>query len=105
MERVVGKNPPFHVPVFVLTHYAREPVSMEGGTTFTSSRDGIRAALVDTMHVPISPMLLGSGESLFAGLDLPALGYKKVEHTPSERAMDLVVLKVQAGGRRGATAV
>ena len=102
-----GDNPPYHVPVFVLTHHAREPLEMEGGTTFYFVTDGIesalaqareaaggrdirigggvsalsgnicRPALIDEMHVAISPVLLGAGEHLFAGIDLPALGYER----------------------------
>ena len=101
-----GDNPPYHVPVFVLTHHARAPITMEGGTTFHFVTDGIEAALkrakeaaggkdvrigggaatiraylqaglIDEMHVAISPVLLGSGEALFAGIDLPKLGYER----------------------------
>jgi dihydrofolate reductase len=117
-----GDNPPYRVPVFVLTHHARAPVTMEGGTTFHFVTDGIEAALerareaaggkdvrvgggaatvrqylqaglVDEMHVAISPLLLGSGESLFAGLDLPALGYERTEHVPTEKATHVVIKK------------
>jgi dihydrofolate reductase len=99
-----GDNPPYHVPVFVLTHHARAPVAMEGGTTFHFVTEGIEAALdqakaaaggkdvrvgggvatvqqylrarlIDEMHLAMSPVLLGRGENLFAGIDLPALGY------------------------------
>ena len=107
-----GDNPPYHVPVFVLTHHARAPIAMAGGTTFHFVTDGIeaalacardaangrdvrlgggvatiqqylRAGLVDEMHFAISPVLLGSGEPLFAGLDLPKLGYERTEHVPT----------------------
>jgi dihydrofolate reductase len=100
-----GKNPPYHSPTFVLTHHPRPSIEMEGGTVFHFVTEGIHAALdrareaaggkdirllggadtirqylqarlVDDMHIPVSPMLLGSGEPLFAGLDLPALGYQ-----------------------------
>ena len=100
-----GKNPPYHTPVFVLTHHARPPLEMEGGTVFHFVTEGIHAALeraraaagrqdirllggvatirqylqarlVDEMHLAVSPILLGSGEHLLAGLDLPALGYR-----------------------------
>ena len=111
-----GDNPPYHVPVFVLTHHARAPVTMEGGTTFHFVTDGIEAALkrakeaaggkdvrigggaatiraylqaglIDEMHVAISPVLLGSGEALFAGIDLPKLGYERMR-TCAEREGD-----------------
>jgi dihydrofolate reductase len=117
-----GDNPPYHVPVFVLTHHARAPLAMEGGTTFHFVTDGIEAALkrakeaaggkdvrigggaatiraylqaglIDEMHVAISPVLLGSGEALFAGIDLPKLGYERSEHVPSEKATHVVIRK------------
>src|SRR5215813_13335701 len=98
-----GKNPPYHCPTFVLTHHARTPLEMEGGTVFHFVTDGIhealerardaaggkdvrlgggvatireylRAGLVDELHIAVSPRLLGRGEHLFAGIDLPALG-------------------------------
>ena len=119
-----GDEPPYHVPVFVLTHYAREPLEMAGGTTFYFVTDGIEAALerareaagdrdirvgggastirqylearlMDEMHIAISPRLLGSGESLFAGLDLRALGYEVTDHKASDLATHLTI------GRRG----
>lgn len=117
-----GDNPPYHVPVFVLTHHARAPITMQGGTTFHFVTDGIesalaqaraaaggkdirigggvatvrqhlRARLIDEMHVAISPLLLGRGESLFAGIDLPALGYASTEHVSSPAAMHLTIAK------------
>jgi dihydrofolate reductase len=117
-----GKNPPYHVPVFVLTHHARPPLEMEGGTVFHFVTDGIHAALerarvaagsqdirlgggaatirqylearlIDAMHVAVSPVLLGAGESLFAGLDLPALGYSCAESKPGEKAMHYVIAR------------
>jgi dihydrofolate reductase len=110
-----GKNPPYHTPTFVLTHHARAPQEMEGGTTFHFVTDGIRAALdrarsaagdkdirllggaatirqylkaglVDQMHVAVSPRLLGAGEPLFAGLDLLGLGYRCIRYTAGEKA-------------------
>ena len=101
-----GPNPPYHVPVFVLTHHARAPIEMEGGTTFHFVTDGIhaalerakaaaggkdvrvgggvatvreylRAGLVDEIHFAISPVLLGSGEALLEGIDLKALGFER----------------------------
>ena len=117
-----GDNPPYHTPVFVLTHYPRESIVMEGGTTFHFVTDGIvsalerarnaangldvrlgggvetirqylRAGLIDEMHIAISPVLLGSGEHLFSGIDLPALGYRCVEHVQSALATHLIISK------------
>jgi dihydrofolate reductase len=114
-----GDEPPYHVPVFVLTHHARPPVTMKGGTTFHFVTDGIEAALqrareaaagrdvrvgggaatirqylsarlIDEMHIAIARMLLGSGESLFAGIDLPALGYRVSEHVTTPNATHVV---------------
>ena len=115
-----GTNPPYHVPVFVLTHHARDPIDMEGGTTFHFVTDGIQAALkaarqaaqgkdvrlgggvstvrqymaqrlVDELHLAVSPVLLGRGESLFQGQDWRALGYRCVEQVGSEKATHLVL--------------
>ena len=117
-----GDNPPYHVPVFVLTNHARPPFAMEGGTTFhfvtegieaalrqaTAAADGkdirigggastvrqyLRARLVDEMHLAMSPVLLGAGENLFAGLDLRALGYACTEHVSTERTTHLIVTR------------
>ena len=117
-----GDNPPYHVPAFVLTKHARDPITMQGGTTFNFVTDGIQAALqrateaaqgkdirlgggtatirqylraglVDEMHVAIAPTLLGSGEHLFAGLDLPKLGYRCSEHVPTAAATHVVLTK------------
>ncbi|TPL57172.1 dihydrofolate reductase [Mesorhizobium sp. B2-4-2] len=115
-----GDNPPYHVPVFVLTHHAREPIVMEGGTTFYFIRDGIHSALeqaraaangsdvrvgggvatirqylqerlIDEMHLAISPVLLGSGEHLFAGIDMPKLGYACSEQVATPLATHVVI--------------
>src|SRR5688572_18748279 len=120
-----GKNPPYHTPVFVLTHHARPPLEMEGNTVFHFVTEGIHAALerareaagrqdirllggadtirqylqarlVDEMHVAVSPILLGSGEHLLAGLDLPALGYKCTDCIPSAKAVHYVISRTQA---------
>jgi len=117
-----GANPPYHVPVFVLTHHARAPLTMEGGTTFHFVSDGIHAALkrakeaaqgkdvrlgggaatvrqylaaglIDELHLAISPSLLGRGEPLLAGIDVVALGYKCTEHASSEHALHVVLAK------------
>lgn len=117
-----GDEPPYHVPVFVLTHHAREPLVMAGGTTFYFVTDGIQSAydqaikaangkdvrlgggvetirqflqagLVDELHMAISPVLLGSGESLLEGLDMPALGFRCTEHVPTEAATHVVLRK------------
>jgi dihydrofolate reductase len=115
-----GANPPYHTPVFVLTNHARSPLEMEGGTTFHFVTDGIQSALhqaqaaangrdvrlgggvqtirqylearrIDELHLAISPVLLGSGESLFAGIDLPRLGYRCLRHVQGIRAMHVVL--------------
>ena len=117
-----GENPVYHTPVFVLTHHARKPLEMEGGTTFHFVTDGIESALrqaraaaqgrdvrlgggvqsirqyltarlIDDLHLVISPVLLGCGESLFAGIDLPGLGYRCVRHVPGVRATHVVLAR------------
>ena len=115
-----GEEPPYHVPVFVLTHHARSPLAMEGGTTFRFVTGGIHEALerareaagdrdvrlgggpatirqylseglVDELHLAIAPVLLGAGEPLLAGLDLRALGYDCTRHVASEHATHVVL--------------
>jgi dihydrofolate reductase len=115
-----GEEPPYHSPVFVLTHHARAPLAMKGGTTFHFVTDGIesalaqareaaggrdvrlgggaatvrqylRAGLVDEMHLAISPVVMGAGEPLFEGLDLPALGYAVATRLEGERATHVVL--------------
>lgn len=115
-----GDNPPYHVPVFVLTSHPREPIVMQGGTTFHFVTDGIEAALerareaagdkgirigggasvirqylqaglIDEMHLAISPVLLGKGETLFEGISLPDLGYRVIRHAASEAATHVVI--------------
>ncbi|CAG2147878.1 dihydrofolate reductase family protein [Cupriavidus numazuensis] len=117
-----GDNPPYHVPVFVLTHHARPSIEMDGGTTFHFVTEGIhvalarareaaqgrdvrlgggvstirqylQAGLVDEMHLAIVPKLLGGGEALLAGLDLPALGFACSEHVNTPAAMHVVLAK------------
>jgi uncharacterized protein YndB with AHSA1/START domain/dihydrofolate reductase len=116
-----GDEPPYHVPVFVLTHHPRPPLVMAGGTTFHFVTDGLEAAVarareaagpdrdvrlgggastvrqalqarvLDELHVAVAPALLGGGEPLWAGLDLPALGYRVVRSAPTEAALHLVL--------------
>lgn len=110
-----GDEPPYHTPVFVLTHYPRPPLKMAGGTEFHFVTEGIhtawaeakaaaggrdvrlgggvstvrqylRAGLVDELHVAIRPVLLGHGEALWEGLDLRALGYECTRYLAGERA-------------------
>lgn len=117
-----GDNPPYHGAVFVLTHHPRKSVEMQGGTTFHFVTEGIQAALerarqtakgmdirlgggvstirqylqaglIDELHIAISPILLGSGEHLFAGLDLVVMGYEVTEHVTTAEAMHLVLIK------------
>jgi dihydrofolate reductase len=117
-----GNNPPYHVPVFVLTHHPRAPVTMDGGTTFHFVTDGIeaalarameaangldvrlgggaatiraylRAGLIDEIHLAVSPIFLGSGEHLLAGIDLPKLGYERTEHVQTPNATHVVLTK------------
>lgn len=117
-----GDNPVYHVPVFVLTNHARAPLVMEGGTTFYFVTEGLTAALaqareaaqgkdvrlgggvnviqqglrqrlIDEMHVAISPVLLGAGERLFEGINLPALGYACTRHEASALATHLLLTR------------
>lgn len=117
-----GDNPVYHTPVFILTHHARAPLVMQGGTTFHFVTDGIDSALrqareaaggkdvrvgggvatvrqylakglIDEMHLAQAPVLLGSGENLFAGLDLAALGYAVSERVSSPKATHITVVK------------
>ncbi len=120
-----GKNPPYHVPVFVLTHHARSPIEMEGGTTFhfvtggiepaldrareaagprdirlgggtSTIRQYLRARLLDELHVAIAPVILGTGEHLFHGLDLRALGYRVSEHVAGANATHVVFSRAES---------
>lgn len=117
-----GEEPPYHVPTFVLTHHSRKPLEMNGGTTFYFVTEGIHAALdrakeaagakdvrigggvatiqqylraklIDELHLAFRPVLMGSGENLFAGLDMAALGYKPAECVFGEQAMHVVLRK------------
>ena len=117
-----GDEPPYHVPVFVLTHHARAPLAMAGGTTFHFVTEGIeaaleraraaagggdvrigggvatvrqylRAGLVDEVHLALTPAMLGGGEALLVGIDLAALGFAVVRHATSENALHVVLAK------------
>lgn len=117
-----GPEPPYHCPVFVLTNHPREPLEMKGGTTFYFITDGIESALekakaaakekdirigggvstvrqflmaglIDELQLTFSPVLLGSGEHLFEGLDMLALGFTEVEKIGGEKAMHVVLRK------------
>ncbi len=118
-----GDNPPYHAPTFVLTHYEREPLVMEGGTTFyfvtggidealalakkaagskdvkigggvSTVRQYLKAGLIDSLHLALTPVLLGQGESLFLGLDLHAFGFSVTDRKASEYATHLTLEKV-----------
>lgn len=117
-----GDNPPYHVPVYVLTHHKRDPIEMDGGTTFYFVTDGIHAALnrafdsangkdvrlgggvqtiqqylnaklIDELHIAISPILLGTGEKLFSDINLVDLGYTCTDHVTTENATHVILQK------------
>jgi dihydrofolate reductase len=117
-----GSNPPYHVPVFILTHHPRAPIVMEGGTLFISSprasnaaleraveaadgkdvrigggsetiRQYLQAGLIDEMHLAYNPVLLGNGEPLLEGLNLPEFGYRVTSHQASEKALHVMIAK------------
>ncbi len=117
-----GENPPYHTPVFVLTHHARPDLSMDGRTTFHFVSDGIHAALqralaaangkdirigggvatiqqflcaglIDELHLAIAPVFLGSGEQLFHNIDLPKLGYRCTQHVSTPKATHVLLNK------------
>ncbi len=119
-----GEEPPYHVPTFVLTHHPRPQLEMKGGTTFHFVTEGIHAALdrakdaagdkdvrigggaetirqylrarlIDELHLVFRPVLLGSGENLFAGLNMTELGYRCSQHVSTESAMHVVLTKNQ----------
>ena len=120
-----GESPAYHVPVFVLTHHPRASTAMKGGTTFHFVTEGIHAALdraraaaagqdvrlgggvatlrqylkaglVDEMHLALTTVLLGQGEALFAGIDLPALGFACARRVATEHATHVVLTKRKA---------
>jgi dihydrofolate reductase len=115
-----GEEPSYHAPVFVLTHHARAPLRMQGGTVFHFVTDGIQSALkqaraaagdkdirigggtatvrqflearlIDEMHIALRPIFMGAGENLWQGLDMSALGYECAEQVVGERAVHLFV--------------
>ncbi len=117
-----GDNPPYHTPVFVLTHHPRASITMEGGTTFhfvtggyeealdrareaagdldirigggaATIRQYLQVGLIDELHLAISPVLLGSGEQLLGGIDTVKLGYRVTRHATGDEAMHLVLTK------------
>jgi dihydrofolate reductase len=117
-----GENPPYHTAVFVLTRHARAHLRMQGGTEFrfvtggihealeqamaaadgkdvrlgggvSTIRQYLEAKLVDQVHLAVIPVLLGSGEHLLTGIDLPALGYECTEHVPTAAATHVVLTK------------
>lgn len=122
-----GEEPPYHGPVFVLTHHARPPLEMAGGTTFhfvtggadealsraleaaegrdvrvgggaQTIREYLRSGLIDELHIAVAPVLLGAGERLFEDVDMRAAGYTCVEHVASEAATHFVIRRDGEGG-------
>jgi len=120
-----GEEPPYHHPVFVLTHYPQPPIEMAGGTTFhftdapiedvlamafdaaggkdvrlgggaATVREYLRAGLVDEMHVPVVPVLLGSGERVFDGLENLPAGYECVEFAASPAVAHMRLARIAA---------
>ena len=117
-----GDEPPYHTPVFVLTHHPRAPLKMAGGTKFhfvtediqdalqqaknaagdrdvrlgggvSMIRQYLLAGLIDELHLAVRPVLLGTGENLLKDIDLRALGYEIDKHVPGERAMHVFIRK------------
>ena len=120
-----GDNPPYHTPVIVLTHHARSPLTMNGGTTFYFVTDGLESALtkakeaakgkdvrigggvsvirqyltagqIDEMHLAVSPVLLGEGEPLFSGIDLAMLGFAITKTVPGENATHVLMKRLSS---------
>ena len=117
-----GEEPPYHTPVFVLTHHARPPLAMRGGTTFYFVTEGANRALelareaagskdvrigggvsvirqylqagcIDEMHLAFSPVVLGEGENLFQGVDLPKLGFTIADSISGEKANHVLFMR------------
>jgi dihydrofolate reductase len=117
-----GETPPYHVPVFVLTHHARAPLSMKGGTIFhfvtggihealarakeaagkgdvrlgggvATIRQYLEAGLIDEIHLAVSPVALGKGEALLTGIDLPRLGFAPTKHVTTPAVMHVVLTR------------
>lgn len=117
-----GEEPPYHVPVFVLTHHPRAPLEMKGGTSFhfvtggiqealrrareaakgkdvrvgggvSTVRQYLQAGLIDEMHLVVSPTLLGGGEALLAGMNLPQQGFRCTEHVGTDSALHVLLAK------------
>lgn len=117
-----GEEPPYHCPTIILTHHPRDPIEMRGGTTFhfetggietalerarafagdqdvrigggaTTVRQYLQAGLIDEMHVAVAPTLVGTGAALWAGLDLPALGYRVSDTIQGQRAQHLIITR------------
>ena len=117
-----GENPPYHAPTFILTHFQRDPIVTEGGTTFhfvtggidealerakqaagtkdvkigggvSTVRQYLQARLIDSLHIASASVLLGSGECLFSGLDLQTLGYTVTDRQASEYATHITLEK------------
>src|ERR1700722_7579907 len=102
-----GDNPPYHAPTFVLTHHQRDPIEMDAalekamlaakgrdvkiGGGAETVRQYLRAGLIDELHIALSPVVLGQGEAIFAGIDLPALGYRVAEHQATDHATHIVL--------------
>lgn len=121
-----GSNPPYHADTFVLTHHKRDPLVMEGGTTFhfvtggieealrlakqaagdkdvkigggvSTARQYLEAGLVDSIHLALSPVILGQGEALLSGLDLRALEFSVKQHRATQHATHYFLEKQNAG--------
>ena len=117
-----GDNPPYHAPTWILTHHPRESIVMEGGTVFHFASDGIDSAMrqaraaagdldvkigggvstvrqyllagvIDELHYAVSPVVLGQGEAMFAGIDLLAMGYRVSERATTPKAMHVVMTR------------
>lgn len=115
-----GDEPPYHTPVFILTHHPRASIGMAGGTTFHFVTDGIHSALarareaaqgkdvrigggiatikqylrerlIDELHIAVAPVLLGAGENLYSDVDIRALGYRCVERVCTPLATHIIL--------------